>query len=109
MLNKSTMMKIGVAVLVVCIVWFVMKLRKSSKPNVIVTAMPVMQDPMGYVNNEFLGNEADDYAELPATTSKPVAGMEAYSNWQADEADDVQEESYVEYSSPEFKTDLLET
>lgn len=102
MLNKSTMIKIAVAVLVVAIIWFVMRLRKASKPKVIVTAMPVMNEPVGYVNDLPLDNEDDDYADIPSPKK------EGYSDWEADDAGDVEEESFVEYSNPNFKSDLLE-
>lgn len=103
------MIKVAVAILVVAIIWFVMKLRKASKPKVIVTAMP-QTEPVGYLPDYPLDNPYDDYAELdaePRVTEAPVVAKEGYADWGAEDAQDV-EETYTEYSNPNFKSDLLE-
>lgn len=103
MLSKSTLIKIAVGVLVIAVIWTIMKLRKSSASpdrKVIVTAMPVMGGDIGG-----LAEDDDDYGVI--TTQAPGA-KEGYADWSADEAGEVDEEEFTEYSSPEFKSDLLE-
>ena len=99
MLSKSTLIKIAVGVLVIAIIWFIMKLRKGRAPSrkVIVTAMPVIDG----VSNDLYDT---NLATLPP--------KELYEDYEIEEAAevpaDVAEEEFTEYSSPEFKSDLLE-
>lgn len=94
MLNKDTLIKIAVALLVVAIVWFILKARKKSKRKhrkVIVTAMPTIEkydDPMEDEEEEVENFEEEGYAE-----------------WNAEE--DMAEE-YDEFSPVEYKSELLE-
>lgn len=101
MLSKSTLIKIAVGILVVAVIWAVMKLRKPRAPerNVIVTAMPVMDGGLGGFDAE------DDYGMVATSAPK-----ENYTDWAAEDAGEVEEEDegFTEYSSPEFKSDLLD-
>lgn len=104
MLKKSSLIKIAVAVLAVAVIWFVLKLRKSSKasPPVIVTAMPVMNGPSGYVDDTPLDDGDDDFGDVPAQKE----GVKEKFDWDADESAS-DEEGYTEYSPTDFNTDLL--
>lgn len=100
MLKKSTMIKIAAAVLAVCIIMAIVKM-KSKKKTIMVTALP-MYDPAGYV-------EDDDF-ETSQTTLAPV--KENFGDWTADDAgdydDDDETEGFTEFSDVNFKSDLLE-
>lgn len=101
MLEKSTMIKIAAAVLVVAVIFMIMKMKKKSQNRpVIVTAMPMME-PAGYV-------EDDDF-ETSQTTLAPI--KENFDDWSANDAGDYEEdetEGFTEYSDVNFKSDLLE-
>ncbi len=88
MLNKETLVKIAIALLVVGIVWFILKARKKSVKKhrkVIVTAMPVVE--------KFDDMDEDDTEE------------EGFASWENEE--NVQED-YDEMSPVEFRSELLE-
>lgn len=89
MLNKDTLIKIAIALLVIAIVWFILKARKKSHAKkhrkTIVTAMPVVE------KYEDAGD--DDVEE------------EGFASWNAE--DDTQED-FEEMSPVEFRSELLE-
>ncbi len=90
MLNKETLVKIAIALLVIAIVWFILKARKKhrvKKPRkVIVTAMPVVE-------------KYDDMDDEEDTEE------EGYAAWSPD--DDVQED-FEDLSPVEYHSELLE-
>jgi len=89
MLKKPTLIKIAVAVAVVLALIVVMKMA-APKREVIVTAMP-MDDfvPAGY---------KDDDDDFEVVTTAPV--KEGYAEYE--------QEGFQDYSSTDYKTDLLE-
>lgn len=91
MLNKETLVKIAIALLVVGIVWFILKARKKSRRKhrkVIVTAMPIVE--------KFDDLDEDDDTE-----------EEGFASWENDENENVQED-YDEMSPVEFRSELLD-
>ena len=98
MLNKETIVKIAIALLVIAIVWFILKARKKhvkKHRKTIVTAMPIVEkyDDMGDDGGDDDTEEQDDTEE-------------GFASWNADD-DDVQED-YAEMSPVEFRSELLE-
>ena len=92
MLNKETLVKIAIALLVIAIVWFILKARKKHRVKkhrkVIVTAMPVVEK-----FDDMDGDDEDDTEE------------EGYAAWNAE--DDVQED-FEDLSPVEYHSELLE-
>lgn len=90
MLNKDTLIKIAVALVVIAVVWLILKARKKRKANkprkVIVTPMPVV---------EKYDDIDDDSVE-----------EEGYAEWQGDEQQ--AQEGFEEMSPVEYKSELLE-
>lgn len=101
MLNKDTLIKIAVALLVIAVVYLVFKSnkkRKMKKPRkVIVTAMPTVEryDDMDYNEDEMetYDDEADDEEE------------EGYASWNTEGEE---QEDFDEMSPVEFKSELLD-
>jgi len=99
MLNKETLIKIAVALLVIAIVYFIaksQKKRKLKKPRkVIVTAMPTVEryDDMESENEMETYEDSSDDDE------------EGYASWNAN---DEQQEDYEDMSPVEFKSELLD-
>jgi hypothetical protein len=89
MLNKETLVKIAIALLVIAIVWFILKARKKhgkrKNRKVIVTPMPIVEKY----------EDADD---------DDATQEEGFATW---EEDDTQED-YEEMSPVEFRSELLE-
>lgn len=118
MLSKSTLIKIVVGLLVVAVIWFVMKLRKSKKPSVIVTSVPVFDAAT-------VGGYEEDSDFQGVTQGPKKEGFVDFGDWQddanADDSsddssddesgddtnDDAGEEGFAEYSDVNFKSDLL--
>lgn len=106
MLQKSTLIKIAVGVLVVSIIWSIMKMRGSKRPAVIVTAMPTVASGglPGYFEDD------DDTTQFPQKES--FADYAEYAEEGDGDSDDDEgsdeEEGFEEYSRPDFKSDLLE-
>lgn len=98
MLNKETLVKIAIALLVVAIVWFILKARKKHRKvkikkhrKVIVTPMPIVEK----------------FDDMDEETEEDVAEEEeGYAPWNADD-EDVQED-FDEMSPVEYHSELLE-
>jgi hypothetical protein len=134
MVNKSTLIKVAIAVLVVSLVWLIVSNRKPAVKRVIVTPMPGLgggfSDGDGGVQGLEAYEEGDDemegYQNWGQTRSEMVRNRnkkarimrgqatvlqsqtqvprtEPYAEWQEDG-----EETFDEYSSPEFKSELLD-
>ena len=97
MLNKETLVKVAIALLVVAIVWFILKARKKTKSRkhrkVIMTPMPIVE--------KFDDMDNDDEDDTDDVTEE-----EGYAAWNADD-DDVRED-YDEMSPVEYHSELLE-
>ena len=90
MLNKDTLIKIAVALLVIAIVWFILKARKKRSHakkhhKTIVTAMPIVEKY----------DDADDDA----------VEEEGFASWNGE--DDARED-FEDVSPVEFRSELLE-
>lgn len=100
MLKKPTLIKIAVAVAIIMCICCVFMKNRSGAPNmsddkpVIVTQMPMAE----FVPAGFAPDGDEDYETV--TTAPEIHDKEAYAAWE--------KEGFDEYSSPQFKSDLLE-
>jgi hypothetical protein len=100
LLRKDTLIKIGVGIAIVLIVWCLVgrgKCNCHKDQPIIVTAAPLPQTLQGYDTiPTYLAPVGEGYAEYEA---------EDYQDW--DEEEEEYADGPVEYSRPSFKSDLL--
>jgi FtsZ-interacting cell division protein ZipA len=91
MMNKETLIKIAVALVVIAVVWLILKSRKKRKIHkprkVIVTSMPKVE------KYDDIDDDDDSIEE------------EGYAEWQSDEQP---QEGFEELSPVEYKSELLD-
>lgn len=94
-IKKDLLIKIGVALLVVAVIWFIVAgSKKVHKKRVIVTAMPKI--PKGEMYDEMPEEVTEGYGDEDEVD-------EGYADWSGDAP-----ETFDQYSSPQFNSDLLD-